>query len=216
MSDILRRGGYRHLLYAMNHYEHDPLHVNDVEPVLQDGLVWQRGDLFVSLRTNSVVFLYRPTTGDIVWLQAGPWLHQHDVDILSESEISIFSNNAIRAGDGRLQVLGTNEVYIYDFATGEVRSPVREAMRRHEVQTILRGAATLFDDGGVLVAEHGYGRVLRLSADGEVRWSYVNRASDGRVYKLAQSRYLDVEYGTEVVRSLSARTSACPQGRGTH
>ena len=216
LSDILVRGGYRHLLYAVKHYEYDPLHINDVEPVLQDGLIWRRGDLFVSLRTNSVVFLYRPTTDDVVWLQSGPWLHQHDVDVVSESEISIFSNNAIRANDGRRQVLGANEVYIYDFATGEARSPWREAMKRHEVRTVTKGAATLFDDGGVMVEEHNYGRVLRLSADGEVRWSYVNRASDGRVYQLARSLYVDAKYGTEVTRSAAACTSSNPQARTTH
>ena len=207
LSDVLVRGGYRYLLYAMIHHKYDPLHVNDVQPVLQDGLFWQRGDLFVSMRTNSVVFLYRPTTDDVVWLQSGPWLHQHDVDIVSESEISVFSNNAIRDGDNRLRVLGANEVYIYDFATGEASSPWGKAMRRHEVRTETLGGATLFDDGGVLVEEHDYGRVLRLSVDGEARWSYVNRTSDGRVYRLAQSLYLDAEYGAEVARSAAACTS---------
>ena len=61
-----------------------------------------------------------------------------------------------------------------------------------------------FDDGGVMVEEYDYGRILRLSADGEVRWSYVNRASDGRVYQLGRSRWLDAEYGAAVVQSLAA------------
>ena len=216
LSDILVRGGYRHLLYAMRYHKYDPLHVNDVQPVLRDGPFWRRGDLFVSMRTNSVVFLYRPATDDIVWLQSGPWLHQHDVDILSESEISVFSNNTIMDQYGLRQVLGSNEVYIYDFATGEVRSPWREAMRRHEVRTEARGAATLFDDGGVLVEEHNSGRITYLSVDGAVRWSYVNRAPDGRVYRLEMNRWLDAEYGAEVVRSLAACTSASPQVRATH
>ena len=210
LSDMLVRNGYRHLLYRLPMYERDPMHINDVQPVLRDGPFWRRGDLFVSLRTNSVVFLYRPATDEVVWLQSGPWLHQHDVDIVSEHEISVFSNNSVATGDGSLRVLGANEVYIYDFATGEARSPWREAMEQHQVRSETRGGATVFDDGGVMVEEHDYGRILRLSADGSVRWSYVNRASDGRVYQLGRSRWLDAEYGAEVVRSLAASASACP------
>ena len=213
LSSALVRGGYRHLLYDMHRWARDPLHLNDVEPVLHDGPFWRRGDLFVSLRTNSVVFLYRPATDEVVWLQSGPWLHQHDVDIVSDSEISVFSNNAAKISDRRDRVLGANEVYIYDFATGETRSPWREAMRRHHVRTPVMGGATLLGDGDLMVEEHMHGRVLRLSADGARRWSYVNRVPDGRVYRVGWSRYLDAEYGAEVARSVAAAdcTSSGPQ-----
>ena len=214
--EALVRGGYRHVLYAMNHYERDPLHVNDVQPVLRDGPFWRRGDLFVSLRTNSVVLLYRPATDEVIWLRSGPWLHQHDVDIVGESEISVFSNNTVTLPSGWDQVLGANEVYIYDFATGEARSPWREAMRRHDVRTATMGTATVLGDGGLIVQEHEYGRLLRLSADGAVRWSYVNRASDGQVYRAGWSRYLDAEYGAEVARSLAACAGSGPRASATH
>ena len=216
LTDALARNGYRHLLYDMHGYGDSlfQLHVNDVEPVLRDGPFWRRGDLFVSLRANSAVLLYRPATGEVVWLQQGPWLHQHDVDVVSDSEISVFSNNAAKFRDGGYRVLGgANEVYVYDFAMGEVRSPWREAMRRHDVRTVTIGGATVFDDGGLMVEENNFGRVLRLSADGALRWSYVNRASDGRVYRLGWSRYLDAEYGAEVARSVAAAdcTGSGPQ-----
>ena len=100
LSDMLVRNGYRHLLYRAERYDHDPLHIDDVQPVLRDGPFWRRGDLFVSLRINSVIFLYQPATDEVVWLESGPWLHQHDVDIVSEHEISVFSNNTVATGDG--------------------------------------------------------------------------------------------------------------------
>ena len=218
LTDALARSGYRHLLYGMDDYEFNPLHVNDVQPVLRDGPFWRRGDLFVSLRNNSVVLLYRPATDEVVWLQQGPWLHQHDIDVVSDSEISVFSNNAVRTRDGEYRVLGANEVYVYDFATGEARSPWREAMRRHDVRTPTMGGATLFDDDGLMVEENDFGRVLRLSADGTLLWSYVNRASDGRVYRLGWSRYLDADYGAEIMRSVADAdcTGSGPQAGAAH
>ena len=216
LSGALIRGGYRHLLYELSRHANDPFHINDIQPVLRDGPFWRRGDLFVSLRTNSVVLLYRPATDEVVWLRSGPWLHQHDVDIVSESKISVFSNNSFRASDGKRRVLGTNEVYIYDFATGEAQSPWREAMRRQEVLTPFMGMAVLLSDGGLIVEEHNYGRVLRMSADGTALWSYVNRASDGKVYQLGGGGYLDPKYGAGVMRSVATCTDSSLQASATH
>ena len=203
LSGALIRADHRHLLYGTERVQGIPIHMNDVEPVLQDGPFWRRGDLFVSLRNRSVVLLYRPATDEVLWLQAGPWLHQHDVDVVSDSEISVYSNNTILYDDP--WVLGANEVYVHDFATGETRSPWREAMRRHDVRTANRGGATVFADGSVMLEEADYGRILKLSPDGERVWSYVNRASDGMIYKIATSRWLDAEYGAGVVRSIASR-----------
>ena len=90
LSGALMRAGHRHLLHGVAARSHGrPFNMNDVEPVLQDGSFWRRGDLFVSLRNSSVVLLYRSATDEVLWLQAGPWWHQHDVDVLSDSEISV-------------------------------------------------------------------------------------------------------------------------------
>ena len=203
LSGALMRAGHRHFLYGMAESRRQPLHMNDVEPVLQDGPFWRRGDLFVSLRNASVVLLYRPATDEVLWLQAGPWLHQHDVDVVSDSEISVYSNNAFYDGKG-YAVLGANEVYVHNFATDETRSPWREAMRRHDVRTERRGGATVFDDGSVMLEEAQYGRILMLAPNGEQVWSYVNRGSDGRVYEIREGRYLDAEYGAGLVRSIAS------------
>ena len=204
LSDALMRAGHRHLLYGAARYSGSLLQMNDVEPVLQDGPYWRRGDLFVSLRAVSVILLYRPATDEVLWLQAGPWQHQHDVDVVSDDEISVYSNNAFVDENADERVWGTNEVYVHDFATGETRSPWREAMRRHDVRTVRRGGATLFGDGGLMLEEGNSGRILMLSPNGERVWSYVNRASDGMVYEILASRWLDAEYGAEVARSIAS------------
>ena len=202
----LVRAGHSHLVYGDQARLHgNPWHFNDAEPVLEDGPFWRRGDLFVSLRNSSIVLLYRPTTDEVIWQQAGPWLHQHDVDVLSDSEISVFSNNTFVDQDDNPRVLGANEVYVHDFATGETRSPWREAMRRHDVRTEFEGGAAVFGDGGVVLEEARYGRVLMLSPAGERVWSYVNRASDGTVHRILSSRWLDAEYGEEAMRSIASR-----------
>ena len=195
LSRALIAGGHGHLLYAMDRPLNDPMHMNDIQPVLEDGAVWRRGDLFVSLRSRSVVLLYRPSSDEVVWIASGPWMHQHDVNIVGPHEISVFSNNAARLGNGRREVLGANEVYLYDLVSGAARSPWRDALRRHDVRTTTQGRATVLADGDVFVEETIYGRALRVGADGTLRWSYVNRSGDGLLYHLAWSRYLDADAG---------------------
>ena len=141
LSRALIAGGHGHLLYAMDRHLKDPMHMNDVQPVLEDGPVWRRGDLFVSLRSRSVVLLYRPSSDEVVWIASGPWMHQHDVNVVGPHEISVFSNNAARLGHGRREVLGASEVYLYDLASGAARSPWRDALRRHDVRTRGGGGA---------------------------------------------------------------------------
>ena len=196
LSRALIAGGHGHLLYSMGSRPlNNPMHMNDVQPVLEDGAVWRRGDLFVSLWSRSVVLLYRPSSDEVVWIASGPWMHQHDVNVVGPHEISVFSNNAARLGNGRREVLGANEVYLYDLVSGAARSPWRDALRRHDVRTTTQGRATVLADGDVFVEETIYGRALRVGADGTLRWSYVNRSDDGLLYHLAWSRYLDADAG---------------------
>ena len=204
----LRRNGYRSLMYMMDSFLDDPLHMNDIQPVLEDGPYWRRGDLFISLRTHSVVLLYRPSTDEVVWLQNAPWLHQHDVNLLNDHEISVFSNNSIRFDGGQYRVLGASDVYIHDFETGETRSPWREALLHHDVRTTTQGRATVIWDNDVFVEETTRGRALRLSIDGTLQWTYVNRASDGDIYQLDWSRYLTADEGVAIAQAVTA--PGCP------
>ena len=208
LSRLLASGRHRHLLYSMEHHLDDPMHINDIQPVPEDGPSWRRGDLLVSLRSRSTVLLYRPANDEIVWLASGPWMHQHDVNIVGPRQMSVFSNNAIRTRGGAQQVLGANEVHLYDPASNTARSPWRQALQQHRVRTPVAGRATVLANGDVFVEETVYGRALRVNADGSLRWTYVNRGRDGLVYRLSWSRYLAAEVGARIAASVAAL--GCP------
>jgi len=96
----------------------DPYHLNDVKPVMKDGTFWKKGDIFLSLRNKSLVALFRPNTGKIIMNQQGPWLMQHDIDILNDSIISIFNNNVSFLND---EVKSMSNVANYNFKTGKTQ-----------------------------------------------------------------------------------------------
>jgi hypothetical protein len=167
----------------------DPIHLNDIEPVLSDGPHWKRGDIFVSLRNQSMIILYRPSTNKIIWKGVGHTDAQHDVDILDDHRISIFNNNAKTFFDGE-QVDGNNEVVIYDFKTDSYSKYFDESLKQYDVRTISEGRSHILDNNDLFIEEQNYGRLLYFNKDTSLQWQYVNRADNGTVYILNWSRIL--------------------------
>lgn len=44
----------------------DPLHLNDVEPALKTTKYYREGDVFISLKQNSLILHYRPATNELI------------------------------------------------------------------------------------------------------------------------------------------------------
>ena len=180
------------MLFAINgnqKFEIDPIHLNDIEPVLTDGPHWKRGDLFLSLRHQSMIILYRPSTNKIIWKGAGHTAAQHDVDILDDHRISIFNNNAWETFDGE-KVDGSNEVVIYDFKTDSYSKYLNESLKQYDVRTLTEGRSQILDNNDLFIEEQNFGRILYFNKDASLQWQYVNRAGDGYTYITNWSRIL--------------------------
>lgn len=207
LTQILLDHGLEYALFPATDYNPDPIHLNDIQPVLKDGPYWKKGDLFLSFRRLSMIMLYRPATDEIVWKKQGPWLAQHDVDILDDTRIGVFDNNAYERGTGT-RVHGTNEIMVYDFATGEVSQPWDAAMKKADVKTLFEGLFTVLPDGTAMVEEENAGRLLFLGRDGTVRAEFINKGADGVAYRMGWSRYLTQAEGDAALARLASTT--CP------
>lgn len=188
IAEIFDRNGLGHL-WRGRPYTDDPFHLNDIQPVMTDGPHWKRGDLFLSLRKLSMVLLYRPSTGKILWWQARPWRFQHDVAILDDHRITVFDNN-LRLGYPKEVVNDTNRLIVYDFATGKTSVPWAAGFAEHRFATHTQGRGLPFANGDAMVEETEQGRLVRIAPDGTLRWRYISADSSGRRMALAWSRYL--------------------------
>lgn len=204
IADILDRNGLSGL-WRSRPYVDDPFHLNDVQPVLGDGRYWRRGDVFLSLRNLSLVMLYRPSSGRVLWSRVGPWAMQHDIAILDDHRISVFDNHwRFAAPEG--EVDGTNRIRIYDFTADRVSDGWSRAMRANGVATRAQGRQLPMPNGDLIVEETERGRLLRLAPDGTVRWRYIAADSTHRRLQLRWSRYLDpVADGPAIAAALGAR-----------
>ncbi len=188
LAPMLARNGLAYLWEGLP-YNRNPLHLNDIEPVLASGPHWQRGDLLLSLRHISTVMLYRPSTGKVIWWKRGPWMNQHDVNVLDDHRITVFDNQTI--ADPEERVRGHNRLLVYDLASGRVSAPIQATLNRLDVRTIKQGRGTPLPGGDYMIEETDYGRLLRIGPQGQLRWQYVVADQDRNRYLLGWSRYLD-------------------------
>ena len=93
-----------------------PIHLNDIEPVLSNTQYWKQGDIFLSIRNQNAIIHYRPNTNKVINYITGPFAHQHDVDIISNKEISIFNNNNFIVNNKY------SEVILYNFEKNSFKS----------------------------------------------------------------------------------------------
>ncbi len=205
LTKIFLENGLRPLIFGAGAYRTDAFHLNDIEPVLEDGPYWEKGDLFLSLRHLSMIVLYRPSTGKVIWHQQGPWMAQHDVDIIDENTISVFDNRAYDIGKG-WYVDGTNDLIHFDFRTGTSSSPLAEGMKAADILTLTEGLADRTPGGRTIVEENNSGRIVIFSPDGTVAAEYVNRAADGKVYRLGWSRWISRDLGDRALGSLGKQS----------
>jgi len=172
----------------------DPIHLNDIQPVLADGPFWIKGDIFLSLRNLSLVILYRPSSNKVLWYQQGPWVYQHDVDILDKNRISIFNDNLNLEKN---KVNGSNNTLIYDFSSKKTSNPFKKAYEINKIKTPEAGLSEILDNNDIFVEETLNGRLLRMDKNGKIVWEYINRSDNKKLYILSWSRYLSNEIITK-------------------
>lgn len=210
ISQIFIDNGLEYLLFSVGDklFDLDPIHLNDIQPLNSDEEFWNEGDVFLSLRHQSMILLYRPSTNEIIWKGTGPFFHQHDVNILDEHRISVFNNNSKYYVNGDV-VDGHNEVIIYDFKTNKYSSYLKNSLIENDVRTITQGRSQILTNDDLFIEESDYGRTLYFNADGSLRWAHVNRASNDKVYGVAWSRILYTNEDILIVKSFLNNKGTC-------
>ena len=179
----------------------DPFHLNDIQPVLNDSKFWKRGDIFMSLKQISLVLLYRPSTNKIIWHKQGPWVYQHDVDVINDHQIAVFDNN--RDDFLKSEVKDSNEILVYDFEKDEIFSPYQIGFVKNKIKTSDQGLSEILSNGDAFIEETNYGRILRMDKNGKIKWQYINRAKNLKIYRTSWSRFLEENLYYSIVEKIA-------------
>ena len=163
----------------------DITHLNCIEPALFDSEYWQKGDLFLSLKHLSAIILYRPSTNKVINYITGPFAQQHDVDIISEKEISFFNNNNFIINNE------TSEVLIYNFETKKFKKKFNEQLKQENFKTSNGGVSQILSDGSLMVEEQKFGRIILFNNKGDKEWEFVNKDENGDIGILNSCRIIE-------------------------
>ena len=199
--EILMENNYSRGLLFINPFQStessyiDYMHLNDVEPVLFDGKYWKKGDLFLSLRNQNLILLYRPSTNKIIWSQNGPWLRQHNVDILDSTRIGVFGNNVITAkydDPTKSLIDGHNVQYVYDFSTNQCTTPYNQLLKKAKIGTYTEGRSRILDNQTIFIEETNHGRLIYGDSN-KIQWSYIEKIDESSISIFSWCRYITEE-----------------------
>ena len=182
VPEIFLKNDMEYLLFADGYrgFTKDPTRLNDIEPVNFNSDYLKKGDVFLSLRHQSMVLLYRPSTNKIIWKGTGKFYHQHDVNILDSHIISIFNNNSkdFFSGD---TVDGVNEVLIYNFKTNKYSTYLKDSFVKYDIKTTTQGTSRILPNEDLLAEETDYVRTLYFNKDGSLRWYHLNKSDNNNI-----------------------------------
>ena len=167
--------------------EYDPIHLNDIEPAFTDTEYWKQGDVFISIRHHSAIIHYRPSTNKLINYITGPFAQQHDVDIISDKEISIFNNNNFFVDNEH------SEVLVYNFETKTFKKLFNDQLQKENFKTVTSGLSHIFNDGSLMVDESNHGRIILFNNKGEKEWEFVNKDKNGDIGFVSWSRVIEDE-----------------------
>ena len=176
--------------------QRDPIHLNDIEPTFSDTQYWKKGDVFLSIRERSAIIHYRPSTNKVINYITGPFSQQHDVDIISEKEISIFNNNTFLVDNEY------SEVLIYNFETNQFRKLFNDQLQNENFKTNYAGLSQILNDGSLMVDESAHGRIILFNNKGQKEWEFVNKDINGNINIVSWSRIIEDELFIEKFKSL--------------
>ena len=176
--------------------EFNPIHINDIEPAFTDTEFWKKGDIFLSIRDQNAIVHYRPSTNKVINYITGPFAQQHDVDIISDREISIFNNNNFYDNNKH------SEVLIYNLETKIFKKLFNDQLQKENFKTISQGLSHILKDGSLMVEEQNHGRIILFNNKGEKEWEFVNKDKNGDIGFVSWSRIIENEIFIKKFKSL--------------
>ena len=210
--DAILKGGYQaismrgHAAVPENE-SLDPIHLNDIELVtseLANRIPQARaGDFLVSLRGTDALAIISRERKAVVWSMVGPFLRQHDPDILNDGTLLVFDNRTetkqhtpVRWLD-QPQAWGFSRIVRLDPATQQVLWSF-QGSKAFPFYSTIQGKQQVLANGDILVSDPEGGRAFEVSPahENQVVWEYVNKLDgkgDGLIGRVTEATRVDFD-----------------------
>ncbi len=191
--EMLEDSPYSFVLPTVNHLREpealDILHANSIQ--VFDGSaagrspeLFREGNILLSLRNVSLVFIYDPGRNEIVW-GWGPTniAFQHKARLLENGRVTIFNNGMEESSVVEIDPLSGEMAWEYR-GRGEDRFFTR-----------LLGSAQRLPNGNTLVVDSESGTVFEVTPERKIVWRFVNPAeTDGAIAVIPEMHRYPPDY----------------------
>lgn len=190
LTDIFMENGINPVLdyHAGSMFPGDVFHINDIEPVMKNAGKLQQGDVLISMRNQSKVIHFRPSTDSLLQIWDDGLYSQHDVDVINDSIISIFNNNVPGDLGPFSHLLFTpiegktweetekivSQAVLLTYEGDTLHSPISDLMEEHEIFTITEGLIEYLPSGRVFLEEQNDYRIWVFKDNKVVYKGYFN------------------------------------------
>ena len=121
VADLILNSGLEYLLYGSSNpnVNFDPIHLNQITPILNDSGVFKKGQILVSLRNISTIILIDPVSQSVVWHGSGNWMNQHCVVPVGPSTFSVLDNHSFASGEYWLNSAWRTRIVTHNIETSK-------------------------------------------------------------------------------------------------
>ena len=157
----------------------DYLHTNSIDVIEGDPAARlpfaSAGQVLLSLREIGAIALLDLEREQVVWALRGPWLRQHDADLLADGHLLLFDNEGAYGGKSRILEFDPTTLEITWSYAGD---------DEHGFYSRVRSAQERLPNGNTLITESDGGRLFEVTAEGEIVWEYLNPERGGEAGEL--------------------------------
>jgi hypothetical protein len=210
--DAIQKGGYQAILLqghpSLPENEFiDTIHLNDIE-LVTDELAkripqTKAGDFLISLRGSNALAVISRESKAVVWSMVGPFLRQHDPDIVGDGTLLVFDNRTEMKQHTPVrwleqpQAWGFSRILRLDPATQQVLWSF-EGSKAFPFYSSIQGKQQMLGNGNILVSDPEGGRAFEISPahENQVVWEYVNKLAgkgDGLLGRVTEATRFDFD-----------------------
>jgi Arylsulfotransferase (ASST) len=169
----LNQSKYQHLIHRMPSFAlADPLHANSVKYIdgkaAKNFTIGKEGQVLLSFRENSSIAILDPATEKVTWATPGPWIGQHDPDILPNGNIILFDNYGSYGKPEELSRVIEFDPHTMKIVWQYAGTP------GNPLGSEIRGNQQRLQNGNTLINESNGGRVVEVTPEGQIVWEFVN------------------------------------------
>lgn len=172
--DALIKSNYANMVdFAPYFANEDILHTNTIQLIDDKAAAnfayGKAGDVVLSFRDLGIIAVLDMDAEKITWATRGPWLGQHDPDVLPNGEILLFDNQGQFADPDA----GFSRILQIDPQTNAITWQYK-GNADQKFDSNIRADQQRLANGNTLITESSGGRLLEVTDSGEIVWEFHN------------------------------------------